>query len=149
MLGREIERQLLQDHLFALAAAEPRLARVTGPDGVCRTRSETGHDRALSSVFGPVTASRIAYRAPGAPNVHPADEQLRLPRGRHSPGLAKMAAYGSAAGSLAGACTQVRQQTGCKLGTRQCQELVQAAAADFEAYYASRPGRRPGRGRCW
>src|SRR5690349_2778081 len=146
VLGREIQRQLLQDHLFAVAAAEPRLAGVTGPDGICRTRSETGHGRTLSSIFGPVTASRIAYRAPGAPNVHPADEQLRLPRGKHSPGLAKMAAAGSAAGSLAGACRQVRQRTGCTLGTRQCQELVRAAAADFEAYYASRPRPAPGPG---
>jgi hypothetical protein len=144
--GREIQRRLLQDHLFARAAAEPRLARVTGPDGVCRTRSETGHGRALSSIFGPVTVSRIAYRAPGAPNVHLADEQLRLPRGRHSPGLAKMAAYASAGGSLAAACKLVRQRTGCALGTRQCQQLARAAAADFEAYYASRPRPAPGPG---
>jgi len=144
--GRELLRLLLQDHLFARAAAEPRLARVTGPDGVCRTRSETGHGRGLSSVFGPVAVSRIAYRAPGSPNVHPADEQLGLPRGRHSPGLAKMAAAAAAAGSLAGACAQVRARTGCKLGTRQCQELVRAAAADFEGFYASRPRRAPGPG---
>jgi len=144
--GREIQRRLLQDHLSARAAAEPRLARVTGPDGIARTRSETGHGRGLSSIFGPVTASRIAYRAPGVPNVHPADEQLRLPRGRHSPGLAEMAAYGSAGGSLAAACQLVRARTGCKLGTRQCQELVRAAAADFEGYYASRPRPAPGPG---
>jgi len=144
--GREIQRRLLQDHLSARAAAEPRLARVTGPDGIARTRSETGHGRGLSSIFGPVTASRIAYRAPGVPNVHPADEQLRLPRGKHSPGLAKMAAYASAGGSLAAACKLVRARTGCALGTRQCQQLARAAAADFEAYYASRPRPAPGPG---
>jgi hypothetical protein len=144
--GREILRQLLQDHLFAVAAAEPRLARVPGPDGIARTRSETGHGRVLSSVFGPVVASRIAYRAPGVPNVHPADELLGLPLGKHSPGLAKMTARGSAAGSLAGACAQVRERTGCKLGTRQAQELVRAAAADFGGFYASRPRPSPGPG---
>ena len=144
--GREIQRRLLQDHLFARAAAEPRLAAVTGPDGVCRTRSETGHGRALPSVFGPVAVSRIAYRAPGAPNLHPADEQLGLPAGRHSPGLAKMAAYGSAGGSLAAVCQLVRARTGSRLGTRQCQQLARAAAADFEAYYASRPRPAPGPG---
>ena len=114
--GREIQRRLLQDHLFARAAAEPRLARVTGPDGICRRRAEAGHGRALSSIFGPVVASRIAYRAPGAPNVHPADELLGLPAGRHSPGLAKMAACAVAGGSLAAACAGVRERTGCKLG---------------------------------
>ena len=144
--GREIQRRLLQDHLLARAAAEPRLARVTGPDGTARTRSEPGHGRGLSTIFGPVAVSRIAYRAPGAPNLHPADEQLGLPRGRHSPGLAKMTAAAAAAGSLAGACPLVRARTGCQLGTRQCQELARAAAADFEAYYASRPRPAPGQG---
>ena len=107
--GREIQRRLLQDHLFARAAAEPRLARVTGPDGICRTRAEPGHGRPLASIFGPVAVSRIAYRAPGAAAVHPADEQLSLPPGRHSHGLAKMTAAAAAAGSLAAACAQVRR----------------------------------------
>src|SRR6516164_6025823 len=88
--GREIQRRLLQDHLFARAAAEPRLARVTGPDGITRTRAERGHAVAVSSVFGPVRASRIAYRALRAPNVYPADELLGLPAGKHSPGLARL-----------------------------------------------------------
>ena len=79
--GREVQRRLLQDHLFARAAAEPRLARVTGPDGVVRTRSETGHERTLASVFGPVIVSRIAYRAPGVPAVHRLDAELGLPAG--------------------------------------------------------------------
>jgi hypothetical protein len=37
--GREAQR-LLQDHLDARAAAELRLAQVSGPDGVTRTRAE-------------------------------------------------------------------------------------------------------------
>ena len=39
---REIQRLLLEDHLDARAAAEPRLAQVSGPDGVTRTRAERG-----------------------------------------------------------------------------------------------------------
>jgi len=136
--GREILRRLLQDHLFARAAAEPRLARVTGPDGVCRTRAERGHAVGLSSVFGLVTASRIAYRALGAPNVHPADELLGLPAGKHSPGLAKMVAVAVARGSLGACCAEIRARTGCPLGTRQAQQLARAAAADFEGFYARR-----------
>src|SRR6516225_3530375 len=111
--GREIQRRLLQDHLFARAAAEPRLARVTGPDGICRTWAEAGHGRVLSSVFGPVRVSRIAYRAPGAPNVYPADALLGLPAGKHSPGLAKMVAVWAPRGSLARACGEITARTGC------------------------------------
>ena len=78
---REIGRRLFQAYLAVRAAAEPRLAGVTGADGVARTRSETGHERALASVFGPVVVSRIAYRAPGTAAVHRLDEELRLPPG--------------------------------------------------------------------
>ena len=138
--GREIQRLLLQDHLDARAAAEPRLAQVSGPDGVTRRRAERGHARPLASVFGPVTVTRIAYRAPGVRNVHPADGQLNMPAGKHSHGLAKMAAAAAAAGSLERACAQVRAGTGCALGRRQAQQLARAAAADFEDFYA---GRRP------
>ena len=144
--GREIARLLLQDHLDARAAAEPRRAQVTGPDGVPRRRAERGHARTLASVPGPVTVTRIAYRAPGVPGVHPADEQLGLPPGRHSHGLAKMTAAAAARGSLEQACAQVRSRTGCKLGTRQAQELARAAACDFAGFYASRPAPQAGPG---
>ena len=136
--GREIIRRLFQDHLWARAAAEPRLAQVTGPDGMTRRRAERGHTRPLASVFGPVIVSRIAYRAPGAPNAHPADAQLNLPPARYSHGLSEMAAAAAARGSLAAACAEVTSRTGCKLGTRQCQQLARAAAADFDGFYAAR-----------
>jgi hypothetical protein len=145
--GREIQRLMFQDYLDAQAAAEPRLAQVTGPDGVVRRRAERGRARQLASVFGPVTVSRIAYRAPGAANVHPLDERLGMPAGKHSHGLAKMTAAAAAAVSLGQACAQVRARTGCQLGTRQAQQLVRGAAADFGDFYASRrppPGGPPG-----
>ena len=145
--GREMLRLLLQDHLDLRAARERRRGQVTGPDGITRTRAEAGHTRPLSTVFGPVTVSRIAYRAPGARNVHPADEELSLPAGRHSHGLGKMAAAAAARGSFEQACTQVRRQTGSVLGKRQCQELTRAAAADFADFYAARrppPDAAPG-----
>ena len=144
--GREIQRLLLQDHLDARAAAEPRLDRVAGPDGVTRSWAERGHGRALASIFGPVAVSRAAYRGPGVPNVHPADGQLNMPAGKHSHGLAKMTAAAAAAGSLDRACTLVRARTGCPLGRRQAQQLARAAACDFEDFYAARrpPPAAPG-----
>src|SRR5215831_9664699 len=145
--GREMLRLLFQDHLDARAAREQRLEQVTGPDGIARRRAERGHSRPLASVFGPVEVSRIAYRAPGARNAHPADEQLNLPAGKHSHGLSRLVASAAARGSLAAACAQVRAQTGCTLGSRQCQQLARRAACDFADFYASRrppPGAAPG-----
>jgi hypothetical protein len=144
--GREIVRLLFQDYLAARAAAEERLAQVMGPDGICRTWAEAGHTRPLASVFGPVIVSRIAYRAPGARNVHPADAQLNMPAGKHSHGLSRMVAVATARGSLAAACAEITAATGCKLGTRQCQQLARAAVADFDGFYATRrpPPAAPG-----
>jgi hypothetical protein len=144
--GRELQRLLLQDHLDARAAREQRREQATGPDQVARTRAERGHARALATVFGPVVVSRIAYRAPGAANVHPADAQLNLPPGRHSHGLARMAVSAVVGGSFGQACAQVRARTGSKLGKRQCEQLIRAAAADFAGFYAARrpAGAAPG-----
>jgi hypothetical protein len=138
--GRELQRRLLQDHLDARAAREQRRQDVAGPDGIARTRAEDGHSRLLSARFGQVTVERIAYRAPGAPNVHPADAELNLPPGRHSHGLSKMVVPGTAEVSFGAACERVARESGSPLGRRQCEELAVAAACDFGAFYA---GRRP------
>ena len=83
--GRELLRRLHQDHLDLLAAREERRHDVTGPEGIARTRAEKGHGRQLATVFGQVTVTRIAYRAPGSPSVHPLDAALNLPgEGNHT-----------------------------------------------------------------
>ena len=51
--GREVLRQLLQDHFDLRAAREEQQARehrapATGTDGITRTRLETGHGRLLA-----------------------------------------------------------------------------------------------------
>jgi hypothetical protein len=141
--GREIQRRLLQDHLDLRAAREQRREQVTGSDGVGRTRAEAGHTRVLATVFGPVTVSRIAYRVPGAGNVHLADAELNLPPGRHSHGLSRTIAAAAARVSFEQACADVARQTGSRLGKRQCQELTRQAAADVEDFYASAQHRPP------
>jgi hypothetical protein len=62
--GRELLRLLFQDHLDVRAAREQRRARVAGADGIMRTRAEKGHCRALATVFGVVTVSRIRRGRP-------------------------------------------------------------------------------------
>lgn len=141
--GRETQRLQLQEHLDLRAAREPRRADVAGDDGIARTRAEKGHSRALASVFGEVTVSRIAYRAPGASNVHIADAELNLPPGKHSHGLCKLAAAEAARGSFAQAGAAAARQTGVTLSTRQVQELTVAAAADFTDFYNGQQRRPP------
>ena len=61
--SREQYRLLLQGHLDERASREKRRSAVTGSDGVQRPRVENGHRRELTTVFGPVTVTRKAYRA--------------------------------------------------------------------------------------
>ena len=75
--GREVLKQVMQDHLDARAAAEPRLPDVTGTDQVVRRRAEPGHIRLLATTLGRVEVTRIAYRAPAASNLHPGDAGWR------------------------------------------------------------------------
>ena len=77
--GRELLRRLYQDRLDLTAACEVRRHDVSGEDGIPRTRAEKGRTRPLVTKFGQVTVSRIAYRVPGRPNVHPLDAELNLP----------------------------------------------------------------------
>jgi hypothetical protein len=140
--GREIRRLLYQDHLDLRAVREQRLAGVTGPEGAERTRAEQGHSRLLATTAGQVRVTRIAYRAPGVPNVHPADAQLSLPPGKHSHGLCKLLAIEAAGGSVGKACAAVQRVTGVRVGTRQATALICQAAADFGAFYGDL-GHRP------
>ena len=71
--GRELLRQLMQDHLELRAQREQRLHEVTDAEQVARGSVETGHTRALTTVFGEVTVTRLAYRRRGHANLYPAD----------------------------------------------------------------------------
>jgi hypothetical protein len=141
--GREVLRQLLQDHYDLRALREEQQARkhpapVTGTDGIARPRMETGHGRLLATLFGTVTVTRCAWRKPGAPDYRPADAALSLPAGRHSHTLAKLAATEAARGSFEAAHAAVTRRCGKVMGKRQLEQAVTAAAADIPAFYAAR-----------
>lgn len=141
--GRAVLKQLLQDHYDLRKVREEQQARedrapVTGTDGITRTRLETGHGRALATLFGTVTVTRCAWRKPGAGNWCPADAALSLPAGRHSHSLAKLAAIEAARGSFVAAHAAIARRCGPVMGKRQAEESVVHAAADIPAFYAAR-----------
>jgi len=136
--GRELLRRLYQDRLDLTAAREVRRHDVSGEDGIPRTRAEKGRTRPLVTKFGQVTVSRIAYRVPGRPNVHPLDAELNLPEEKYSHGLRKLAAIESARGSIEAAGAAVTRATGVTIGKRQLEELARRCAAHVEAFYMFR-----------
>jgi hypothetical protein len=137
--GREIQRQAIQDYLDVRAAGEVRVADVVGADGIARSRAERGHRRQLATSVGRVEVARIAYRAPKAPNVHLADEELQLPAQLYSRVLQRQIVQRAAATSLRATAASVLDATGCSLGTRQIMEVCERAAADIRGFYALAP----------
>ena len=136
--ARELFRQLYQDHLDLRAEREPRIAAVADAEGVGHGSAEPGHTRGLATVFGPVQVTRIAYRARGQANLHPADGVLNLPEDRHSHGLHRLAAIEASRGSFDGAVEAIERGTGQQVGKRQVEELAQRSVADFDAFYSGR-----------
>jgi hypothetical protein len=141
--GREVVRQLLQDHFDLRRIREEQQARehpgpVDGADGITRTRLEAGHGRRLATLFGAVTVTRCAWRKPGVPDYLPADAVLSLPAGRHSHTLAKLAALEAARGSFESAHDAIARRCGPVIGKRQVEESAARSAADIAAFYAAR-----------
>jgi hypothetical protein len=137
--GRELLRQLFQDHLELRAQNETRLEAVVDAEGVPRGTVEAGHQRTLSTIFGEVVVRRLAYRRRGHPNLYPVDGALNLPQERHSHGLRQLAAIEASRGSFDDAVEAIGQATGQQLGKRQVEELARRAALDFDDFYAGQP----------
>jgi hypothetical protein len=137
--GRELLRMTVQHVLDVRAAAEPRRAEVTGADGVRRRRAERGHGRTVLTWFGPVTVRRMAYRAPGAANLHPADAVLNLPVRRYSWQVQQAAVRYALAGSYEQARLWLADVTGVSIGKQQLEQILAEAARDAPGFYPSRP----------
>jgi hypothetical protein len=137
--GREVLRQLFQDHLDLRAEREVRLEVVDATE-VAHRRVEDAHRRCLATIFGEVVVSRLAYRAPGRANLHPGDASLNLPVEKHSHGLRHLAAVEATRGSFDGAVEAIGRSCGQVLGKRQVEILAGRAAVDLEAFYATREG---------
>src|SRR5579863_8919965 len=140
--GREILRGVVQLGLDVQAAAEVRLAGVTGADGVARARAERGHSRTVVTTLGAVRVARIAYRSGvrGAGSLFPRDAALSLPPCGYSWQLQRLAVAFARCRSYEQARELVLAVTGVSVGKRQLEQLAVAAAADAERFGRDRPG---------
>jgi len=138
--GRDLLRQLLQDHLDLRATREQRLTDVCTTAGARHGAVEAGHERTMVSVFGAVIITRLAYRRPDEQNLYPADGWLNVPTERHSHGLRRIAAIESSRGSFDDAASAITQATGQQVAKRQVEALARRAAVDVEAFYQNAEG---------
>jgi hypothetical protein len=151
--GRELLRQMFQDHLDLRAQREPRReAVVVGADGVARRSVAAGHEHGLLTVFGKVEVSRLAYRRRGHANLHPADSDLNLPVELYSHGLRRLAvveATRRSGGAPDSAWASVRRhwpsgprlgaRTSCPPGSRKGEKRKRKRMAEVGSVYDIRP----------
>ena len=135
--GRELQRQLLEATFAIDSAREERTGQVTSAAGIRHGTVEKGHGRGVISVFGPVRASRLAYRNRREANLYPADARWMLPDDPYSLGLRALAAYHLAAGGYGQAQDVIQARTGVRIGRAQM-GLAQDLAAWVDHFYAWR-----------
>lgn len=134
--AREWARSMLEEVLEWRAYVERKIA-VEGADSLPR-RYARPSSRQLETVLGRVEVPRLAYQAPGVPDLHPMDAALNLPREMYSHGLRRLVAREAAKSSFEEVVETIEELTGAKVGKRQVEELTIRAATDFDAFYEQR-----------
>lgn len=136
--GTEALRLLMQGHFDQRAAQEERLETCVGEDGRARRHCRE-RCRALETVFGEVQVHRLGYSGPGLNSVFPLDAALNLPPDKYSHGLRRKVGLEAAKGSFEETVEAIKENTAASIAKRQTEQIAQAASADFDAYYESKP----------
>ena len=136
--GRELQRRLLQASFDVDAAREERAAGVTSAAGIRHGTVEAGHGRGVTSVFGPVRVTRMAYRNRREPNLYPADARWILPGDPYSLGMRALAAFHLAAGGFGQAQEVIEARTGVTVGRAQLTGIAEDLASWTDDFYEQR-----------
>ena len=146
---RELFRQLLQEHLDLRAQTETRIADVMDEARVPRPSAETGHARALATVFGGVDVRRIAYRRRGQGNLHrPTPCGTCRPRSTPT-GYATWPPSKAHGAPSRSAVQAIERAIGQQLGKRQVEDLAARAAVDFDTSTPTETPQPARRVICW
>ena len=134
--GRELIRQLLQDHVDLRGPGEVR-ETVVGAREVRRPHARL-RERKLETIFGALTVMRMGYSAHDAETLFPKDAELNLPPKLYSHGVQRRAVDEVIKTSFDQAVEAVASTTGAAVPKRQLEELAGRAADDFDAFYQER-----------
>jgi hypothetical protein len=137
--GRELQRRLLEATFALDSAREERPeAPVISAAGIRHGTVETGHERGVASVFGPVRVSRMACRNRREPSLYPADARWILPEDPYSLGTRALAAYHLAVSGFGQAQEVIEARTGVRVGRAQLTGLAEDLAAWTDDFYEER-----------
>jgi hypothetical protein len=136
--GRDLQRRLLQATFTIDSAREQRIGHVDSVAGIRHGTVESGHDRGVTSVFGPVRVSRLAYRNRREPNLYPADARWVLPDDPYTLGMRALVAFHLATGGYGQAQQVIAARTGVTIGRAQLTGLAGDLAAWTDDFYQLR-----------
>lgn len=134
--GREVLRQLLQDHLDLRGDGEAG-DDVVGAREVRRPQARL-RERHLKTIFGTVSVRRMGYSARDAETLFPRDAELNLPPELYSHGVQRRAVDEVVKTSFDQAAASIASTTGTSVPKRQMEEIAVRAAADFDDFYEGR-----------
>ena len=138
--GRELQRQLLESTFTIDSKDEERgrIEQVTSAAGIRHGTAEKGHDRGVVSIFGPVRATRLAYRNRREANLYPADARWMLPDDPYSLGMRALVAYHLSEGGYGQAADVIAARTGVRIGPAQLAQIAADLAAWTGDFYEQR-----------
>ena len=109
---------------------------VRGSDGVGGSHKRAQMASGSTSVFGAMRVARTGDSQRGVSRVLPRDAPWHLPLQSSAHRVQKRVAAKAAQMSFAGVAGDMEAETGVRLGKRQVEEIVCAAAQDFDTLYA-------------
>jgi hypothetical protein len=134
--GQKLLRALLQAH-YDVRAAQEREVVVNAADRAKRERLRSSI-RKLETLVGEVEVQRLLYQGDGAEYIAPLEGALALPDEKYSHEVRRMVAEETARSSFDEVVELIDKRTGAHVPKRQAEELTEAAAQDFDTFYANR-----------
>ena len=141
--GREVQRLLLQAHLQLRGDGDvgPALRLQQAAGEVLYTHRRLGA-RSLKTIFGPVEIVRMGYSRAGAPSIYPLDQTLALPARSFSYELQRRLVKAAVQSPFQESVAAIADLTGVSVPKRSLEEMLRAAAQDFDAFYQERAPER-------
>lgn len=134
--GREILRQLYQDHLDLRASKEEKLEGIQGSDSKYRNHRREGERKKLRVLFGDVEVTRISYEGRNMSSLKPLDAELNLPIRLCSYGVQRQLVDHAIQMSFGATGEQMEGMTGVHVSKRAIEKSIQNAAQDFDSFYS-------------
>ena len=136
--GDELKRLLLQGYLDKQAYDEQQAASVTCADGHQRNHVRKNTNRTLTSLFGPVTVTRLSYSRRQIGSLFPLDAKLNLYADQYTDGMRNRIVHDVIDRSYDRSIERHRNTCTGIIGKRQAMKLADDTSGDFVDFYEQR-----------